>query len=110
MHLLHTTRDGDQMFIGQMAEKHLKATINLYLCKAEQGLAIGTSQVDGVSVMISIALQYGVPWVKIRDKFRHVRFGTPDEKNKSLLDGLVQVVDHLILVRKKSLDKSQPQG
>lgn len=44
MHLLHTSRDGDRMFIGQMAEKHLRNTINLWLDKAEQGLTIGTSQ------------------------------------------------------------------
>jgi len=54
---------------------------------------------DGFCIMVSLALQYGVPWTKIRDKFLGTRFGAADETNKSLLDGLMKMVDRCIQER-----------
>lgn len=63
---------------------------------------------DGVCIMISMALQWGVPWKKIYDKFRYVRFGHTSLQHKSLLDGLVILVDELISERKAMIGETTP--
>jgi ribonucleoside-diphosphate reductase alpha chain len=42
---------------------------------------------------ISIALQYGVPWSALRDKYVGTRFEPRDEKYESLVDGLARTID-----------------
>lgn len=52
---------------------------------------------DGLAMTVSMALQYGVPWETIRDKWKGTRFGEADDiMHTSLLDGLAQMVDHCI--------------
>jgi hypothetical protein len=51
--------------------------------------------IDGLALTISLALQYGVPWPVLRDKYRHTRFGTADPYT-SLLDGLAVLIDEAI--------------
>ena len=57
--------------------------------------------------MVSLALQYGVPWAKIRDKFLDTRFGMADETNKSLLDGLMKMVDHCVQQRRSIIGEDE---
>jgi hypothetical protein len=51
---------------------------------------------NGWSVMVSMALQYGVPWAKIHNKFLHTRGGTQDDESSSFLHAIVEVADKLI--------------
>lgn len=54
---------------------------------------------DCLAILLSMSLQYGVPWEKIRDKFLGYRFGKEDDQNKSLIDGIVRCVDEQINAR-----------
>lgn len=55
--------------------------------------------IDAFAIMVSLALQYGVPWEKIRDKMTGMRFGMHDGENTSLIDGIVKCVDQQITAR-----------
>lgn len=52
--------------------------------------------VDAWSVMASVALQYGVPWAKVRDKFMHSRGSTNDHESPSFLHAIVVAADKLL--------------
>ena len=70
-------------------------------CKIAKHGSVLDGLVDGWSIMVSLALQYGVPWNKISDKFRFTRFGNEagDGNNTSLLDGVCSLVDLAIVDR-----------
>jgi len=55
--------------------------------------------IDAFAIMVSLALQYGVPWEKIKDKMIDMRFGIDDGQNSSLIDGIVRCVDQQITAR-----------
>lgn len=59
--------------------------------------------VDGLCIAISLALQYGVPWEKLREKYLGQRFGAEDGTGEhlSILDGIAKAVDHCIEERKR---------
>lgn len=52
--------------------------------------------VDALATTISMALQYGVPWPVMREKYRHTRFGTADARFTSLVDGIAVLIDEAI--------------
>jgi len=52
--------------------------------------------VDAWATAISVALQYGVPWCRLRDKFLNSRGGTFDENSPSFLHAIVRKADDLI--------------
>lgn len=64
---------------------------------------------DGFCIMVSKSLQYGVAWKDIRDTFRHTKFGSSSLYHKSLLDGLVQMVDKAIKERKAVIGIPSPE-
>ena len=51
---------------------------------------------DALATMISVSLQYGVPWSKIKEKFEHTRGSTSDHNNPSVLHSIVMTSDRLI--------------
>jgi hypothetical protein len=66
--------------------------------------------VDGLCITISLALQYGVPWEKLKAKFLETRFGAEDKGwqtgpggttvwHTSILDGIAKAVDWCIQER-----------
>ena len=74
-----------------------------------KGLKFGSDtlgMLQGFAVMVSMALQYGVRWSSIKDKFFNVPFGTGDLNSKSVLDCIVKGIDHLIAVRQQVIQSS----
>lgn len=67
--------------------------------------------VDGLATTISVALQYGVPWEVLRDKYLSTRFGQgPDAAgNSSLLDGIAKAIDSAIASRRSTLGLDEPK-
>lgn len=61
--------------------------------------------IDGIAVTASMALQHGVSWETLREKWSGTRFGREDvdQKATSLLDGLAQAVDECIRERRSIL-------
>lgn len=58
---------------------------------------------DALARTISLALQYGVPWEALRDKYRHMRFEPSGPSARwsthsysSIVDAVAATVDHLI--------------
>lgn len=51
---------------------------------------------DAWALTLSIALQYGVPWSIMRDKYLHQRFGINDESNPSLLHAITNSIEKVI--------------
>jgi len=75
-------------------------------CKlAKHGTEIA-GLLDGVCIMISLSLQYSVPWEKIKDKFLATRFGNSDLSHSSLLDGLVKTISQAITERKELIGEN----
>lgn len=72
----------------------------IFMKIAKQGSMVA-GLMDGALGMISLLLQYGVPWARIRKKLEHHRFGNEagDTDNTSLYDGLAKAIDHMIQER-----------
>ena len=67
---------------------------------AKQGSVVA-GLMDGLCALLSISLQYGVPWEACKKRFEHHIFGEQnDPQHKSLLDGVVQGVERLIAERR----------
>lgn len=66
---------------------------------AKQGSMVA-GLMDGVCVLISVALQHGIKWDVLRAKLEHHVFERKeDEAHTSLLDGLAKAVDAIIRTR-----------
>jgi len=52
--------------------------------------------VDAWATMVSVALQYGVPWSKVYKKCEHANGSTSDETSPSFLHAIVVMADKLI--------------
>lgn len=64
--------------------------------------------IDGLTAVISTSLQYGVPWVSIRDKLLHHVFErNGDEAHTSILDGIAKAVDAVIETRAKIIGEHE---
>ncbi len=75
----------------------------IFIKLAKHGTEL-SGMTDCLAILMSMSLQYGVPWEKIRDKFLGYRFGQADEINKSLIDGIVRCVDEQIKARVSLLE------
>ena len=91
------------------------ATVNFYSDSADPGeifvvIAKEGSTiagfVDALAVTISIALQYGVPWEIIGEKYLHTIFDPRDDNASSLVDGLAQTISKLVVLRKEQLNEN----
>lgn len=83
------------------------APAEVFIIIAKHGSEI-SGLMDGVAVLLSVALQYGVPWSALREKFAGAKFGSTDQLNSSLLDGLMKMIDHCIAQR--SSDVGHDEG
>ena len=65
---------------------------------------------DGFCTILSIALQYGIPWPTLRAKLEHHQFERRDDpEHTSLLDGVAKAVDHLIIERQGIIGVDPPR-
>ena len=77
----------------------------IFIKIAKQGSTL-SGLMQAWAVTVSAALQRGVPWADLRDKYRHATFEPRNHKYSSLVDAVAQNVDELILeLRKQSAQK-----
>lgn len=62
-----------------------------------------TGLIEGFTLTLSVALQYGVPWDVLREKYLGTSFGDSDDKYTSYLDVIAKTVDRLIEQRRREL-------
>jgi ribonucleoside-diphosphate reductase alpha chain len=119
--ILSTTRDslthkrtvcGHKMFVTvsffeDEGTEHRAKPGEVFVQVAKEGTEI-SGLVDALVTHVSISLQYGVPWEKIRSKLLHHIFGTPDDRHTSIVDGIAKIVDHLIVERCSIIDAPLP--
>lgn len=56
-----------------------------------------------VALLVSVALQYGVPWSVLEERMRHIRFGeATDEQNTSMVDGIAQAITQAIDTKRRA--------
>ena len=58
--------------------------------------------VDGWAMMVSMALQFGVPWEKIRGKFENYQY-------PNLLQAAAEAVDQCIIARQMTVGLDEPK-
>jgi hypothetical protein len=84
-------------FDGDPADRLKPAEV--FVKVAKHG-SIVAGLIDGITAVVSMAMQYGVPWDAIRDKFLHHNFErNGDDQNTSLLDGIAKAVEGVIKQR-----------
>ncbi len=77
----------------------------IFIKLAKQGSTL-SGLMQAWAVTVSAALQRGVPWADLRDKYKDVSFSPRNHKYSSLVDAVAQNVDELILeLRKQSAQK-----
>lgn len=54
---------------------------------------------DMVALLLSLSLQYGVPWAVLCEKMRGTRFGQQDVQYSSILDAIARRVDEIVACR-----------
>lgn len=60
---------------------------------------------DGMCTILSVSLQYGVPWDALKEKLRHHVFErNEDPHHTSILDGIAQAVDTIVHERRGIVD------
>lgn len=70
-----------------------------FITIAKEGSTLG-GMMETLAMTISIALQYGVPWEVLSDKYKHSRFEPWDEKSPSLVHRIAEIIDEQVLDRK----------
>ena len=61
----------------------------------KEGSTVG-GLLDSVAVLMSLMLQYGVPWERIARKLRHTRFDPVNTEGKSIIHAVVSAVDEIL--------------
>lgn len=59
---------------------------------------------DTCAMLLSMALQYGVPWGVLFQKMRGMRFGTDDGEYCSLIDGIANCINEVVDERRRAID------
>ncbi|KKK84047.1 hypothetical protein LCGC14_2787290, partial [marine sediment metagenome] len=59
--------------------------------------------VDALAITISIALQHGVKWEVLGEKYLHTVFEPRDDESSSLVDGIAKTISSIIKLRKETL-------
>jgi len=77
----------------------------IFVVIAKEGSTIA-GFVDALAVTISVALQHGVPWEILGEKYLHTIFDPRDDNASSLVDGLAQTISNLVELRKGQLNES----
>lgn len=69
---------------------------------AKEGSTV-SGLVDALAVTISIALQYGVPWVILGDKYLNTIFEPRDDVYSSLVDGISKNISECVELQKEMI-------
>lgn len=75
---------------------------------AKEGSTV-SGLIDALAITISIALQYGVEWEVLGDKYLHTIFEPRDDLSSSLVDGIAQTITKAIEERACLLALSKEQ-
>ncbi len=59
--------------------------------------------VDALAITISVALQHGVKWSILGEKYLQTIFNPRDDENSSLIDGIAKTISSIIELRKEIL-------
>jgi len=108
---LPETRDGITMKAA-VAKMEYYVTVNFYPDTATPGevfikIAKEGSIIAGITdalvITISVALQHGVEWKVLENKYLQTIFDPRDEKSSSLVDGIAKVISKIIKLKKETL-------
>ena len=59
--------------------------------------------IDALAITISVALQHGVEWEILGNKYLHTIFEPRDDNASSLVDGIAQTISKILEIRKENL-------
>lgn len=76
----------------------------IFINVAKQGSTLG-GLLDVIAIMMSMQLQFDVPWEKIARKMRNTNFEPCDANGKSIMHSIVIAVDELLKDRGSLPDK-----
>lgn len=72
----------------------------VFIKVAKEGSTL-SGLIDALAITISVALQYGVKWEILGEKYLRTIFDPRDDKSSSLVDGIAKTVSELIELRKE---------
>lgn len=76
----------------------------VFIKLAKEGNTLG-GLCDVIGVMMSLMLQYNIPWERIARKIRYTNFEPTDHTGKSIAHAIVTAVDHILSERGSIPDK-----
>ncbi len=76
----------------------------LFLTVAKKGSVIG-GFARTVAVLISVMLQYGIPWEVIYGKLEKMKFDPQNDKYTSLIDTIAQNMNEIVTLAKEGTHK-----
>ncbi len=97
---------------ASVAKMEYYCTVNFYPDSADPGEVFikvakeGSTVagfVDALAITISIALQHGVEWDILGNKYLQTIFEPRDDKSSSLIDGIAKTISSIIELRKELL-------
>ena len=74
----------------------------IFLNIAKEGSTV-SGLIDALAITISIALQHGVEWEVLGNKYLATIFEPRDDKSSSLVDSITKSVNKIISIRKEQL-------
>lgn len=82
--------------------------MEMFVTIAKEGTAI-SGFVEAFAITVSIALQYGVPWEVLFDKYLNQIFEPRDDENSSLIHSIGTEVNNLIKIRREGMPEDATQ-
>jgi len=73
-----------------------------FITIAKEGSTL-SGLIDALAITISIALQYGVRWEILGNKYLQTIFDPRDDQASSLVDGIAKTITKIIKLRKEQL-------
>ncbi len=72
----------------------------IFIKIAKEGSTIA-GLIDALAITISVALQYGVKWKVLGQKYLHTIFDPRDDKASSLVDSIAKNITEIVELRKE---------
>lgn len=85
---------GHELYIIVGFHPETRRPSEVFVTVAKHGSVLG-GLMDTVAVLLSVGLQYGIPWEVLRSKLEGTRFGDSTDEHSSLSDGLARTVEEL---------------
>lgn len=70
----------------------------VFITIAKEGSTVA-GLIDALAITISIALQYGVPWKTLGQKYLQTIFDPRDDRASSLVDGIAKTITEVIEIK-----------